>query len=69
MLQPCPDCGTLMQNMGQLDIGDELTTVWKCLGCGQLWTDEQIALVYYLNGIKDQKEQENERDTTRDHQS
>jgi DNA-directed RNA polymerase subunit M/transcription elongation factor TFIIS len=69
MAQPCPDCGTLMENIGQLDIGDELANVFKCSGCGQLWTDDQIQLVYYLNGIRNEKDEENERKTSRDNQS
>jgi predicted RNA-binding Zn-ribbon protein involved in translation (DUF1610 family) len=64
MLQPCPDCGTIMRNMGQLDIGDELTNVFNCPGCGQLWTDESIQLVYYLNGIAEQEENKNEPDNS-----
>jgi hypothetical protein len=51
-----------MQNVGQLDIGDELTNVYKCPGCGQLWTDEQIQLVYYLNGLANQEDETHERD-------
>lgn len=66
--QPCPDCGTLMTPIVIWE-GPHFENAWKCPHDGQIWNDEQIALVYHLNGIRDEKEAGNERHTTRDNQS
>jgi predicted RNA-binding Zn-ribbon protein involved in translation (DUF1610 family) len=62
MLQPCPDCGTIMQQSTVHDMVGSLTVLWECPACGMLWTPEQIELCYRLMGIAKEEESPNEPD-------
>lgn len=52
MLQPCPDCGTLMEHT-VFAVETREGWCWRCPACGQHWTDQQIDEIYEVNSLKD----------------
>jgi len=43
--QPCPDCGTLMNDCYDPNDSNE-EQCWHCPHCGESWTPSEIQLLY-----------------------